>query len=1351
MSRLSLYLLGPPRIECAGRPIQVETRKAVALLVYIAVTGERHLRDALVALLWPESDQSRGRTALRSTLYALRKALAVPSAGSGQAPSTGSGQVPSPGPGQVDWLDVDREDVGLNPDVDVWLDVEQFHRHLDECHTHGHPPSEVCPACLAPLTAAAALYRGDFLSGFTLKDSFNFDDWQFFQTESLQREFAGALDRLVRCHIAQAAFEPAIRYARQWLALDRLNESAHCQLMLLYAWSGQRPAALRQYQECVRILESQLGVAPQAPTTALYQAIAAGRTPAPPASLAEKRLPIAAPAPLPVEEARHLVTALVADVSRSFTAGSGIGPEDEASLVERFLGVMQATVTRHGGQVERTWGGSVLAVFGATQTHESDPELAVRAALEVRQEVEALGLSMAASVDTGEVYLKVGGPGREAERTLVGRAIDRAVRLAGQAQAGQILAGESTYHLTRRTFAFTPGTPDATGRDGPRVYRVEHLLLQARKTRGIEGLRAELVGRDGELARLKTAFAQVLQGQGHVVFLTGEAGVGKSRLVAELSQVTVAPTGEDGRVPLWLEGRCLELGTTAAYAPFVDVLRQYFAWGAREAGRRRYERVTSSLQGLVEGGSLAQERADEIAALLGRLLSLPIGDEWEERLRNDDPQQGRWRTFRAVRDFVFALCQSQPLVLVFEDLHWADSLSVDLIALLMEGLPRAPLLLLCVYRPEREQRCSHLPTIAAQKCRGRYTELTLRELDHEQSQHMVESLLTKALPLSVREWILGQSQGNPFLIEEVVRSLIDAGSIYREGDIWRAREDVGLATMPESVQGIILSRVDHLEQGWRHVLQVASAIGRVFRQRVLALALGQETGLERALWELEERALVYQERTVPEVEYSFKHVLTQQAVYQNMPQRQRRSIHQQVAEALVTLYRESLDGYYEQLAYHYDQGGDTEHAVEYLLRAGEKARRRYANEEAIALLNRGLELLRSLPESPERDRRELDLLVALGVPLVHAKGHMAPEMERTYARARALSEQIGDARQGFDALVGLRRFYLSREGPKAAYELGERLLTLAHSIGDPLQLSWAHAMQAETLYFGGEFAQAREHCEEGLVFYDPQRGRAGVSLYGNDAGSLCRLFRALALWHLGYPDQAIRGADEGLALAQELSHPFALAFTLYLSALVRQLCRQVQVVQERADAVLRISAERGFPIYLGLGTAQRGWALAAQGQQDEGLRQMEEGVVAVPFFGGTVRSHMLVFLAEAYGQAGQVEGALSLLDEALSRADATGGRYWQAEQYRLKGETLLKKGEEAEAEACFGQALAVARHQQARSWELRAATSLARLWQRQGKQKEARELLANVYGWFTEGFGTADLQEARALLEATRD
>ncbi|UCC61456.1 MAG: AAA family ATPase, partial [Anaerolineae bacterium] len=530
MSCLSLYLLGPPRIERDGEPIQVDTRKAVALLTCLALTAERHGRDALVNLLWPESDQSHGRTALRRTLYALRKALAG------------------------DWLDVDRESIGLNPNASLWLDVDQFHRHLAACHAHGHPPSQVCPACLAHLSAAVELYRGDFLSGFTLKDSFNFDDWQFFQTESLRREFSDALDGLVRCHVARGAFEPAIRYARQWLALDRLNESAHCQLMLLYAWMDQRAAALRQYQECVRVLQSQLGAAPQASTVELYKAIAAGRVPQPPLeerfqhpekrigdkvspqpepmAAAEGEQPsVSAPPPVVVSETKRLVTVLLADVSRSFARGRDFGPEDEAALVDGLLSVVRHAAAKVGAQVELTLGGHVLALFGATQTRESDPELAIRAALEIQGEAGKLGANVSIGVNTGEAFVRGMTSALRRGSWLVGQVVDLAMRLAGHAPAGQILVGESTYRLTRRAFAFTPLVLAIAGTDEPlRAYRVERLLPRPRKARGIEGLRAKLIGRDEEWAKLKGALAQVLQGRGQMVSLIGEAGVGKSRI-----------------------------------------------------------------------------------------------------------------------------------------------------------------------------------------------------------------------------------------------------------------------------------------------------------------------------------------------------------------------------------------------------------------------------------------------------------------------------------------------------------------------------------------------------------------------------------------------------------------------------------------------------------------------------------------------------------------------------------------------------------------------------------------------------------------------------------------------------
>jgi predicted ATPase/DNA-binding SARP family transcriptional activator/class 3 adenylate cyclase len=1339
VSCLSLYLLGPPRIECDGVLITVDTRKAIALLAYVAITGEIHRRDALVNLLWPEYDQTRGRAALRRTLSALKKGVGG------------------------DWLDVDRETVGLNPGADIWLDVAQFRAHLAECPTHGHPASEVCSACLTPLTDAVELYRGDLLSGFTLKDSFNFDDWQFFQADALRRELADALERLVQCHSGRGEFEFAIGYARQWLALDRLDEAAHRALMRLYTWSGQRSAALRQYQECVRILGGALGVSPQEPTTALHDAIQEGRAPVPPVSPPVERLapgrergapPLSEAPPAVVDEGKRIVTVICADMSGSFRRMGDVDSEDEAALIRRFLEVVEDGMARYGGQVDRVLGGRVLGVFGTTRTHESDPELAIRAAIEMREEAERLGIKMTAGINTGEVYFSGAGAEGHREFTLMGAVVDLAARLAGKARAGQILVSESAYRFTWRAFEFTPLSLDVKGVEGPvAAYQVERLLPRPEKARGIEGLRAELIGRDEEFAKLKGALARVLEGQGQMVALVGEAGVGKSRLVAELKEVAFA-LGDDQPTPLWLEGRCLELGTAASYAPFIDIFRGYFAWGAQDDDRSRRECIRSPLRETVERGDLSEERFEQIFPLLGRLLSVRLEDEWEERLEGDSPEQIRRRTFVAVHDFFVALSKRQPVVLVFEDLHWADDLSLDLIPLLMEGLFLGPLLLLCVYRPVREHRCRHLRTVAAQKCGERYTELHLRELTHHQSQRLVESLLAIGdLPSAVRDLVLDRSQGNPFFIEEVVRSLIDAGVVYRENGSWRAREEIDSMVVPQSVQSVILGRVDRLDEDLKHVLQAASVIGRVFRRQVLARATQQQAELEDALWRLQDRALVYQERTIPEEEYSFKHVLTQETVYHNILQRRREAIHGQVAAAIEVLYQDSLEEYYEQLAYHYEEGGDAEKAIEYLHKAGSKAMRSSANEAAIAHLTRGLELLKILPETPERVQRELDLQIALGVPITATRGYTAPEAESIYSRAREICRQVGETPLLFPALYGLWRFYAVGTNLQAAHELGEQLMVLAQTAQDSALLLEAHRAMGCTLFHLGELVSARTHLEQGIALYDPQQHRFHSFLYGHDPAVSCLAYLSWTLWMFGYADQARKRGHELLTLAHELSHPFSLGYALAHCAVLHQLLGEVGVVQELAGAAVTLSTEHRFPFWLAMGTFAQGWALAEQGRGEEGIARMRQGLAnwqATRI--GIYQSHYLALLAKAYARVDQVKEGLRLLAEALTAVDRAAESTFEAELYQLKGELLLEQGGgEAclyNAEACFQRALEVARRQSARSWELRAAMSLSRLWQKQGKNKAARKLLSDIYGWFTEGFDTPDLKEAQALLDA---
>jgi tetratricopeptide (TPR) repeat protein len=575
----------------------------------------------------------------------------------------------------------------------------------------------------------------------------------------------------------------------------------------------------------------------------------------------------------------------------------------------------------------------------------------------------------------------------------------------------------------------------------------------------LEELRAELIGRNEELAKLKVALAETLQGHGQMVSVIGEAGVGKSRLVTELREASRQDRGLAEDQPnysrstiyylpstiLWLEGRCLELGMTASYWPFIDIFRAYFAFQPEDDESARAGRLVSILREMVGLGELSEEQFEELGPLLGQLLSLRFGNDWDERLKHANPAQIQHQTFQAVYDFWTALAQRQPVVLVFEDLHWADGLSLDLISLLMEALPTASLLLLCVYRPERQHKCWHLATIASRKCPAHYTELRLRELTPQQSQRLVEALLViDNLPTTVKGLILEKSQGNPFFVEEVIRSLIDGGLIYQEGEFWRAQAGIEAVVVPESVQSVILSRVDRLAPASKQVLQPAAVIGRLFRRRVLAEVTPPETDLEQALAALEDHGLIYQERAIPEAEYSFKHVLTQEAVYQTIRPRRRAELHRQVAETLEALYQDNLAAYYEQLAYHYDRSNAIEKAIEYLLKAGEKARRAYLNDEAIGYFQRVLERL-----ADSKSKIEWRLAALRGLGQIYVGLGKLAEAEESLQQALALGREAGLTPRELVRLsywLGEVLYWQSR--PDELIRLGEEGLAL---LGDDTQ------------------------------------------------------------------------------------------------------------------------------------------------------------------------------------------------------------------------------------------------------------------------------------------------------------
>jgi predicted ATPase len=605
------------------------------------------------------------------------------------------------------------------------------------------------------------------------------------------------------------------------------------------------------------------------------------------------------------------------------------------------------------------------------------------------------------------------------------------------------------------------------------------------------------------------------------------------------------------------------------------------------------------------------------------------------------------------------------------------------------------------------------------------------------------------LPAEVLAQVVAKTDGIPLFVEELVKTVLETGLVQEDAGRYVLTGPLPPLAIPTTLQDALMARLDRLAVE-KAVAQLGAVLGREFAYELLrAVAPLDEATLQPALARLVEAELLYQRGMPPQATYVFKHALIQDAAYQSLLRSTRQQHHQRIAQVLAARFPETAETQPDLLAHHYTEAGLSAQAIHYWQRAGQRAIERSTHLEAIAHLSKGLEVLGTLPDTPERAQQELDLQITLGAALSATKSWAAPEAGRAYARARALCQQIGETPQLFTVLRGLWAFYVVRAEYQTALELGEQCFALAHSLQDPSLLLEAHHTHWDTLFFVGEVVAAHAHMEEGAALYDSQQHRSHTVIYEEDP-EVCRLdVRAHVLWHLGYPDQALRSIHSALTLARDIAHPYSLAHALGMATWLYQCRREVRLTQEHAEAVMTFSDAQGFPYWAAWGTLLRGWVLTEQGQGKEAIAQLHQGLAAYQATGAEVCLPFgLALLAEAYGKVGQTEAGLTTLAEALATAHRTGERGWEVEIHRLKGELLLRRASPIEeVEACFRQALEIARRQQAKSLELRTALSLARLWQRQGKRAEARELLAPIYDWFTEGFGTADLQDTKALLE----
>jgi class 3 adenylate cyclase/predicted ATPase len=1084
------------------------------------------------------------------------------------------------------------------------------------------------------------------------------------------------------------------------------------------------------------------------------------------------------------EGERKTITALFADLKGSTALIEGLDPEEARAIIDPALQLMMDAVHRYEGYVAQALGDGIFALFGAPIAHEDHPQRALYAALRMQEEMRRYGdqvrlkhgvpLAMRVGVNTGEVVVRsIRKDDLHTDYVPVGHATNLAARMEQMATPGSILLTEHTRKLVEGYFELKAlGAAEIKGMEAPlHVYEVVgpgplRTRLQVAASRGL----TRFVGRQSELEQIKRALEQAREGQGQIVGVMGEPGLGKSRLFHEFKLLSQGGC-------LILEAYSVSHGKASPYLPLIELLKSYFQVQPQDDERSRREKIGGKV--LMLDRSL-EDTLPYLFALLGL-------DDPNSSLQQMDPQIRRRRTFEAIKKLLLRESLNQPLILIFEDLHWIGGETQGFLDVLSESVASARILLLVNYRPEYRHEWG---------TKTYYTQLRLAPFRKAEAEEFLDMLLGTTVGADLRvgpqgpgahigaplrdlkHLILEKTEGTPFFMEEVVQELIEQGVLIRDrvgADLRVGPGGAGAHTgaplqIPTTVQGVLAARIDRLAPDEKSLLQQLAVIGREFPLRLVRQVLPQpEDELYRGLASLQRKEFLYEQPAFPEVEYIFKHALTQEVTYNSVLIERRKALHEQTGQAIERIYHQQLEEHYDELAHHYSRSENTEKAITYLHRAGQQAARRSANAEAVQHLTAALHLLYTFPDTPERARQELALQLVLGAPLVAVKSWGAPEVENLYTRALELCRQAGESPQLFPVLEGLAVFYFTRGELLTARQLGEQMLGIARNVQDSSLLLEAHHLLGNVWAGLGELEKAQVHLAQGISLYDLHQHRNHAFRYGgHDSGVCCLSLHSLVLWFLGYPDQAVKGARAALVLAHEVAHPVSSALALWLVAQLHLLSRDSQAARELAQELLSFAEQQDLPYFAAVGTILLYRAQFAQQQNAECIVQMRTGLATSRAMGAEItRTYFLSLLAEVLGQAGQPDEALAVVEEALAIRLKGGEHSYEADLSRLKGELTLQKlsvasyqlpatdpqppapstQAEAEAEACFLKAIDIARQQQAKSLELRATVSLARLWQRQGKQHDARKALSEIYGWFTEGFDTKDLQEAKVLLE----
>ena len=1031
---------------------------------------------------------------------------------------------------------------------------------------------------------------------------------------------------------------------------------------------------------------------------------------------------------------RRQITAMSCEAIGVAARADGIGLEDLHEAIVAFQHCLSEIVGRHSGFVASRLGNSVLVLFGYPAAHEHDAERAIHAGLELCAAVRTLSpdadvpMRCRVGVATGMVIVgDLVGAGEVADHGIVGDTPDLAVRLQSSAQPDTVTIEPTTWRLIGNLFdCHELGALD-TNNDTELIRRWLVLGESAVASR-FEALRGSkltpLVGRDEEIDLLLRRWARAKAGDGQIVLVSGEAGLGKSRITAELEERLQAEPH------LRLRYFCSPYHQDSALFPIIDQL-------SRAAGFARDDPPASKLEKL-EALLARTAPLDDDVAFLAELISLPASER--HPLLNLSPQRKKERTLEALIRQLEGLAHEKPVVTVWEDAHWLDPTSRELLDLTVEHVRSLPVLLIVTFRPELQPPWAGQPQVSM---------LALSRLDRRDCTTLITQIGGgKTLPDEVVFAIADRTDGVPLFVEELTKSVLERGLLREENDRYVFDRPLQPLAIPATLHALLLARLDRLVSA-RGVAQIGAAIGRKFSYALLrAVSRLPEGELQMALGQLVASALVFQRGAPPDAVYTFSHALVQDTAHGSLLRKARQQLHAQIAGALETHSPEVIETQPELLAQHYAEAGLVERAVAYWDKAGHRSVARSAMAEAVAQFQKGLDQLALLPEIPERRQKELEFSSALGAVLNVVKGSAAPETGQAYARARELWEQLGSPAEFVEVPCGQSRYHAHRGELDRAQSLAEDLLHLSHRRNDVAGLVMGHYSSGRNLMWVGSFASSRSHLETVLALYDPNSHHSLVRQTGIHPQLAAQAALGIVLFCLGFPDQALAQSNKAIAGARRLPHPPTLAMSMGMDALLLSIIGDDVGLEQRVDGLVAIATDQGFPFYRATGAIYRGWVKAKNADVTEGLSLLRAGSSAYCATGATVWMPLYIaLLAAACEIAGQIEEAAARLDQALQLVERTGERWFAAELDRQRGQLLLRQGHPEAAEKLYREALSIAREQEAKLWELRAAASLARLWRDQGRCAAARDLLAPVYGWFTEGFATPDLKAAKMLLD----